>query len=289
VAQPDEAPAEPAGAPLSISGFRYRRAVREARAGLNALALDAAVLAHSRGLADVRLADPQGRQVPYLLEKRDEPLVVDLELEALDTEGDREPGSAARLSRYRLVLPHAGLPASRLVLTTRARVFERRVEVAAGDAERGRDERGDRPLAAAGWRHADPETPAPALTLELPVVAGDELVLSIDEGDNSPLPLGAPKLLLPAWRLRFFGTGGEVSLVYGRPGLAAARYDLALLAPRLVGAAAHEVEAGPEGDTGAGGERRQALVFWGALVAAVAALLVLLARLLGRSTGPPAP
>ncbi len=291
--QPAEFPAELSGAPLSRSGFRYRRAVREARPGLNALALDAAVLAHSRGLADVRLADAQGRQVPYLLEKRDEPLVIDLELEAAGTEGGEGEGNpgqqtTGRLSRYRLALPYAGLPASRLVLTTHARVFERRVEVIAGEIEHGRDGRGDRPLAAGVWRHADPETPAPALALDLPALAGDELVLSIDEGDNSPLPLAAPKLLLPAWRLRFFGSGEEVALVYGRPGLGAARYDLALLAPRLVGAAAHEVEPGPESDTGAGGERRQTIVFWGALIAAVAALLVLLARLLPRSaSGPP--
>ncbi len=281
-AAPTAAPVELSGAPLATAGFRYRRAVPGTKPGLNALALDAAVLAHSPGLADVRLGDTQGRQVPYLLEKRDEPLVLDLELESLAD----ETGERGRVSGYRLALPYAGLPGSRLVLTTRARVFERRVEVESARVGEGRAERGPLRIASGTWRHADPETPAPALTLELPPLAGDTLVLLIDDGDNSPLPLAAPQLLLPAWRMRFFVGQGEVKLFYGQPGLAAPRYDLALLAPRLVGAAAHEIAPGPEELTGTDPSRRDRLLFWGILVAAVAALLVLLARLLRHRDAP---
>lgn len=269
-------PAELRGAPLAASGFRYRRDLPSTRPELNALALDAAVLAHSRpGLADVRLADGEGHQVPYLLETRDEPLMVGLGL---------EPASdgTSGVSWYRLTLPYPGLPTSRLVLATRARVFERRVVVEEAPVEAGRTEE-LRQLAAGRWRHVDPETPAPALVLELPALSGDAMMVMIDDGDNSPLPLEPPKLLLPAWRLRFFGGQEGLALFYGQPGLAAARYDLALLAPRLVGAAAHEIEPGPEVETGTTPARRESLVFWGALIAAVAALLVLLARLLRRS------
>jgi hypothetical protein len=50
--------------------------------GLVALPLDAAVLAHSAGpdreFADVRIVDGTGRQVPRLVERRPEPLVVPL-------------------------------------------------------------------------------------------------------------------------------------------------------------------------------------------------------------------
>ncbi len=64
-----------------------------------------------------------------------------------------------------------------------------------------------------------------------------ELVLVVDEGDNAPLPLTKARLLLPSYRLRFFHAGGTpLRLVYGRDDLQPPQYDLALLAPRVMGA-----------------------------------------------------
>src|SRR5206468_11373045 len=76
-------------------------------------------------------------------------------------------------------------------------------------------------------------------------------------------------------------------------GTVGSRYDLALLAPRVLGANAHEIAPRPE-ETGAGEEPGAAArgtatergVFWGALALAVAVLLGILARLL-RDTGAP--
>ena len=79
--------------------------------------------------------------------------------------------------------------------------------------------------------------------------------------------------------------GGSLRLVYGAPSLPAPRYDLALLAPQLLGAAAHEVDAAPEegpsdAQTAREGRAFDERVFWIVLVAAVVVLAFVLVRLL---------
>jgi hypothetical protein len=272
------------GAAVDRTRFERHRAILSVKDGLNAVPLDAAVLAHGT-LASLRIADGQGRQVPYLLERREEPLALELGApERIPKDGEPRRGSS-----YRIALGLAGLPASRLVLTTPARVFERPVQatVTRRDAVR-RDERVET-LARAVWRHADPESPAPPLVLDLPALDVAAVTLSVDEGDNTPLPLLPPRLLLPSYRLRFYAAGdGARTLLYGEPSLPSPRYDLALLAPRLVGVSSNDATLGPEGvnavpAAGASGGP----LFWGILVAAVVALLVLLGRLLRPGAPPP--
>src|SRR6185369_10488919 len=116
------------------------------------------------------------------------------------------------------------------------------------------------------WRHADPELPAPALSMELPTLRVGELSLVIDEGDNAPLPLHDATLLLPAYRLRFFRDGHTpLTLLYGRSDLGMPRYDLALLAPRLLGAPAQDVAASAEHETSNVTGVTPTIVFWCAL------------------------
>ncbi len=291
-----ESPLPALGAPLDPAKFRYRRPVPTAPPGLTALLLDAAVLSRSAvELADLRLADATGRQVPYLLEKRDEPL--SLALPKLQRQAKK--GDPPSLSRYSVELPYPSLPGARLILGTTARVFEREVrlvepqEIAGAQTRRSGAEPEERTVALASWRHADTETPAPALTLEIPPSQATRFELLVEEGDNAPLPLDAPHLLLPATRLRFFyppHPQTPLKLLYGQPGLPTPRYDLALLAPRLLGEAAHEIALAPEAratvpepDPAATGRK----IFWGALVAAVVVLLLVLGRLLRGQPGEP--
>ncbi len=280
------------GAAIDPGRFRWVRRIPPGPNGLTAIVLDVAVLAHSQDLADVRLAGAGARQVPYVVERLDEPLAVELAELVPAPAGDSEPKGA---SRYQLTLPYERLPPSRLVVATTARVFERRVWVR---VERlpvdPRAEKQTETVATAIWRHADPDTAAPPLVLGLPRldVAGATLV--VDEGDNSPLPLERPRLLLPAHRLRFFRPDEEeLTLLYGDPTLGAPRYDLALLVPRLVGASAHEVVADPEGAAPpAAPTAAPALderLFWAALVLAVVVLVAMVARLVARpEPGPSA-
>lgn len=285
-AAPPPVPGLPAGAALELGRFRVARPIPQGPPGLTALRLDAAVLSVSPDLADVRIASGDGRQVPYLVETLGEPLVVKLPAPqaAEDPRPRGEPGAAGRVSFHRLELPFERLPGARLELATTARVFTRRVAVL-------RERLGGRPetagtfaeVAGSAWESADPEREAPALVLDLPPGEGRTLFVRVDDGDNAPLPLVRAALLLPSVRLRFVREAGvELSLVQGEAGLALPRYDLELLAPRLLGAPAVEVALGPPAAPPASAETAGPKLFWAALVGAVVALLVLVARLLSR-------
>ncbi len=281
------------GAPLDPAPFHELRTVAASPPGLAAVGLDAAVLARS-DLADLRLRSPDGRQIPYLLEARDEPLPMPL---APARDPGRLPEGLARagISVHALTLPEPRAPAARLALETDARVFTRTVRVYVRPAqERHRERDGLALLASATWTHADPTHPAPALVLELPPFEGSLLLVTFDDGDNAPLPFGSARLLLPAYRLRFFHPGPAVQLLYGAR-LGAPRYDLELIAPRLRAAPAREVRivedaaaersrsTRPPGQSAAGAGR---LAFWVVLGLAVLGLLALVARLVARGTPP---
>lgn len=280
------------GAPIDIGSFRYARKIPSGKPGLTALRLDAAVLART-SMSDLRIVGADGRQIPYLMEKTEEPLVVGLAA----PERIQEPGASSTGSRsgsvsqshYRLRLPYENLPAARLVLTASARVFQRAVRIL---IERNPSDERQEPwtnqVAAATWSHSDPETPAPALPLQLPSLQTTEARLVIEEGDNSPLPIESARLLLPSYRMRFFReTEADLTLCYGRSDLEAPRYDLALLAPRLIGAAAEEVSFGPENPAEEFARIQeqplQTKLFWVILGLAVVALLMLIVRLVKKS------
>ena len=183
-------------------------------------------------------------------------------------------------------LPFQDLPPARLVFTTSARVFRRDLRIL---IERNpfddRQEPWTETIAQATWSHADPETAAQALILKIPSLKMTEAMVMVDEGDNSPLPITSAKLLLPAYRLRFFrGNDAALKLYYGRRDLDTPRYDLAILTPRLVGAAAEEIPLGPEVEVHQVTTHPLSLkLFWGILIGAVAVLLILIARLVKKT------
>jgi hypothetical protein len=179
-----------------------------------------------------------------------------------------------------------------LVIHTDARVFDRQlaVEMLPPAEEDIRARGGPITIAKLPWRNTEPELPAPALTIDLPPLRVADVSVVIDEGDNAPLPLRDPTLLLPAYRLRFFRDGHTpLSLLYGRPELTPPRYDLALLAPRLLGAPAQDVVSGPENGAANVTGVTPTIVFWSALALAVLVLVVLIARLLRPGGGTPTP
>ena len=268
------------GAKIKLAGFRIRRAVGEGQPGLNALRLDPAVLAGSRSLSELRIVDGQSVQVPYIQESLGEPTVLDLAEPAPVPEQAGE-----RQSAYALTLPYDTLPAARLTIMTTARVFERRVRLVRVEDRNPRDPPVQVVLDEQVWRNRDTGREAPHLRLTVPARAGAELLLIVDEGDNSPLQLGEPKLYLPTFRLRFLRRNEDpLWLMYGHDGLAAPRYDLALLAPMVLGARVPEIglSDAEEGLPAISASRIGMMVFWGMLVLVLIVLFGMVARLLRR-------
>ena len=217
----------PTGASIDIRSFSVSREIPPGPVGLQALVLDAAVLAHAahRGLGDVRLATTSGRQIPYLVEKLDEPLSVALPPLAptgpprgASLANPRMPGTR---SYYRLVLPYASLPRARLVFETTARVFDRELIVMSEPRESDtRRASVTRSIAGRRWTHTDPGMPAAPLVIDIDLPDSRDMLVVVDEGDNQALPLLPPRLLLPAYRLRFFrASEAPCLLLYGRADL----------------------------------------------------------------------
>jgi hypothetical protein len=76
--------------------------------------------------------------------------------------------------------------------------------------------------------------------------------------------------------------------VYGRDDLSAPRYDLSLLAPRVMGSRAEEIYAAPEEAARASGAAPAIVpprAFWASLGLAVVVLLGLIVRLVRREEG----
>ena len=287
-----------AGAKLDPDVFRYRRAVQfpppeagDNVIGLFALPLDAHALAHSRGpgrrFADVRLLNSSNQQIPYVLERRNEPLSIDLPVRPASNVQAQElmsqPGSRQR-SVYVVTLPYPNLPTSTLVVETSARVFQRTVRVGIDrPPDRNRREPYFDVRSAETWRHADEQTPARPLPLRVETMPETEILVVVDEGDNAPLPLTKARLLLPSYRLRFFHAGQSLPrLAYGRDDLQPPQYDLALLAPRVMGAMATEISAAPAANATPSSAESFASpkTFWVVLTGAVLVLLALIVRLI---------
>jgi hypothetical protein len=278
------------GSAIDIGGFRYARIIAAFKSGLSALPLDAAVLAHGR-MADLRIAGPDGKQIPYLIENADEPLSLDLPplspTPSPFSSGSSKQHAAGTRTYYRLLLPYQDLPPAKLVFTTTARVFRRNLSLRIEkDPLNERQEPWTEEVAETTWAHADPETPPPPVTIRIPSLKTAELMLVVDEGDNNPLPINAGRLLLPSHRLRFFRREAEdLKLYYGKSDIDAPRYDLAILAPRLMGAAAEEVQLGPEIEVvPIKGTQLPLKLFWAILIGAVLVLLILISRL-AKKTG----
>jgi hypothetical protein len=202
------APSPELGAPLDPALFTYQRTIPDGRPGAVSLVVDPFALAHSRGpnehFADVRILDDAHRQVPYVIEHREEPLVVALPPERSDPPASTSGGvKRSNWSNYRLRLPCANLPAAQIAIETSARVFQRGVQLAVvHPADRYSRNPRLETISATTWAHLSAEEPADTLILPMSSGSASELWLSIDEGDNSALPVTAVRLLLPSSRAR---------------------------------------------------------------------------------------
>lgn len=274
------------GAALDPAPWLYRKAVRLAAAGVHQLELDLDVLAHAQsGFGDVRLLR-DGAQVPYLIERP--ALARALELALTATNDPRRP----RISRWEIKLPRAGLPLTRLTLTSPTALFQRQLHV----FEHLTDDRGNRhtrSLAIMPWSR----TPGAQRALIIPLPAPpttDTLIIETDNGDNPPLVLATASATHPVTRLLFKADPAPLALYYGHPQAPAPRYDLALVAAPILAAEKHVAALAAEERTKAGswtktalGAGRGGILFWSVLALVVVVLLIVVAKLLPKPPAAP--
>lgn len=210
VAEPTREGVDGPGPDLSLGRFRYERPIEGQ--GWVRLALGRDVLARARvDLGDVRVVDAEGRQVPFLLTDRGEE-----ETTAIDGFTREEVGSQTRL---RIPIDGAA-PIARLELRTSKEVFARNVTVL---RDMGRS---TVPIRYVTW--SGPTTGS-VLSLDIGERIGDAMLVTIDNGDNPPIPVDSVAVTTRVQELRVKIPDGGARLVYGAAGATAPVYDLELL------------------------------------------------------------
>ena len=274
---------EVAGAPLDVTGWKFRKAIQLARDGAQQVELDLDVLAHANaGLMDLRVMRGTN-QVPYIAQRtsisRALTPTVTLANDA------RNPKS----SRWLVKPPKANLPLTRLTFATTTPLFQRSMSLAVEET----DERGGtfyRQLGSGTWTQT-PERKTREFSLALDTVAhSDTLILETENGDNPPIELEKFTAFYNATRVLFKAKADDrLFLYYGNPRVPPPSYDLNLVAGELLAADKAVATLGTEeqlkksswaeGQTpGKGG-----VLFWGILAVVVIGLLVIISRLLPKS------
>ncbi|MFN7147826.1 MAG: hypothetical protein ACK4YP_28910, partial [Myxococcota bacterium] len=199
-----------AGPDLALTRFAWERPI--VGSGWVRVPLGRDVFARARpDLADVRVVDAEGRQLPFLL---------------WDT-GEEEPWTVGAFERTE----EAGSTLLRVPLDGTAPVASVRLETSRGVFERPVTVLRDAGRTTVAIRHVlwnGPEKGG-TLAIQLDERVGDELLLRIDNGDDAPIPIDAVHVTSPVSELRVRVPEGGARLVYGAPGARAPSYDLALL------------------------------------------------------------
>ncbi len=290
-AVPPLAFAATAGAALDLQRWRFVRTLTIAGPDdIYTLRLAADDLARLRpDLGDLRLADGQGRQVPYLLEADAAETSVDLAVR-LEATGPRRDASGT-VSRYQLdVTPSLGertprpLPMAALILDVAEPFFSRPVRVTV--APQG--ERRAAPVALFAGTLARRDTSGGPLRVALDGGRHTALSLEIDEGDNAPLTLRGAKAVVLTPRIVFKAKGGPYRLLLGHADAQPPRYDLTTLRREVLAYSATLVEpAGLEPHVafrrGLGDyfhKAPPAVALWVTILGAVVALVLLTLRVL---------
>ena len=272
------------GAALDATPWKHHRAVKISTPGVQQIELDLPALAAAQAdLSDLRLVQ-SGKQLPYIFERTG--LSRDLILTPTAAPDSKRPS----LSRWKIILPHAGLPITRISLNSSARLFARRINVYETLID-GRGETYQRPIDSPNWTHTPEEQPLPLSLALSEHLLTDTLWIETDNGDNPPITLERAQVFYPVIRLLSKITSADpVELIYDNDEAAAPRYDVGLIAAQLLTAEKHIAvldTAKPTAPTSSllKGAHGGAL-FWAVLAVVVVLLLVVVAKLLPKPGKP---
>ena len=278
------------GAPLSSERFRLQQALRflgEGGPDIYAVTLDPATLGLLRSdLGDVRIVDAQDRQVPY---------VLSADADEVRAELLRAPEPRPRLSRYRLTAggaaagPALALPLQAVELLVRDTFYSRPFRLLKDSPEDG----SPRIVLSGTLRRQGDDGGLHSLPL-----SGErqrELFLEIDDQDNPPLTIERISAVVRAPRLFFkLMPGDGYRLLLGDPESSPPHYDIESLRQAVLAYAALPAQLGSLEPNRAYRSRASdyllhappTALLWGSLLLAVAVLLAITIRLLGKTPPP---
>jgi hypothetical protein len=274
-----------AGAEIDRRLYSHERqlTVTPSADGLSRVRLEPGDLSRLRpDLADVRIADDQSRQWPYLVERDAEPAWLEVRAGRPDRRG--------RESRYALALPVAPLDFDRLSVVAAEPYFDRAYRVLGIDAAGNEVVLGQGRLVQGG-------TGPRSATLDLLTTPSrvQSARLIVEDGENAPLTLTSVRVRVPAPTLYLAAPSGSYSLLLGNPDDQAPAYDIARVRELVLAVASAPARAGPlaenpafrRGARLATGQGPEHLLLWLVLGGGVVALGALTLRLARREGEPP--
>ena len=271
------------GAKIDVASWKFRKPIQIAKPGAQQIELDPDILARAApDFRDLRVVS-ENAQLPYLIECTSIERTI-----PFNTETANDP-KRPTLSRWQLKLPQAALPLRRVSCASTSALFERTFRF----WEELTDERGDqysRELAQSTWRRV-PNQPAGQLAASFAAPPKtDTVLMETDNGDNPPIELHDFRGYYPATRIIFASSKSQsIGLYYGNEEANAPRYDAKLIAAQLLRSERTPAALGAQeslkservAETLTGSAR---YIFWGVLGIVVIALLVLISRLLPKTT-----
>jgi hypothetical protein len=270
------------GAKIQIAAWKFRKPIEIVKPGVQQLELDLDVLARSAPeLRDLRVVS-EGVQFPYLIERTSIERTINLAA-AVAKDRDRP-----KISRWRLTLPQAAIPITRITCASNSTLFERSVRV----WEEHTDERGNNypsELAQTTWRRLPNQHPLPLVASLQHSPQGDTILIETDDGDNPAIELHDFRAYYSVTRLIFASpVSRPIALYYGNDEVGAPRYDAKLMATQLLRSERTAAALGTQ-ETLKSEPISESLteaaryIFWGVLAIVVIALLILISRLLPKT------
>ena len=286
------------GAELAAGDWTFVRPFRvEGNEDLYSLTLSPEDLSRGRAdLADLRVVDAAGRQVPYIVERDAETVSV-----PLPTAPEAPRGGRAANSAFSLSLASAGgaerLAVSAIELQIVEGYFQRRATVLQRDpaAPQGLRVVGG---ATIGASSRDGESTGAVVRIPLGRVTAPDLVVEIENGDNAPLTVRSAAGIATVPRLTFKAGPGEYRLLLGNATADAPSYEIDALRRDVLDYSAVPVPAGWLAATAPNPDRERSVadvvretpptvILWSALGVAIVVLLLLTRRILGAPVDPP--
>jgi hypothetical protein len=284
---PDNLAALPlTGAKIDVAAWKFRKPIQLSKPGAQQIELDPDILVRAAlDQRDLRIVIDD-RQLPFLLERPS--ISRSLPLASVPANDLKEP----RLSRWSLKLPQAGIPIARITCAADSALFQREMRL----WEEVADDRGDtfpRELGHATWKRVPGETTREfAIPLDV-VPRSNTLFLETDNGDNPAIKLDDFRGHYPVSRIVFKTASNSTDpiwIYYGSPDAPSPHYDVALIADQLFRAERAPATLGRQENMDSKTERiiqtlsgSSLYIFWAVLGLVVAALLLLISRLLPKT------